>query len=229
MSLVARSYLWGRSLHIRNKRRRRGDSEYELLPMLVKSDKSAVDVGANRGVYTFPMAERAKHVFAYEPSPWVAGLLKRGAPKNVTVRNFAVSDERKTVTLRVPIRGDGTLAHNQGSIERYGDEGTASAEVQAVRLDDEGLEDVGFIKIDAEDHELPVIRGARQIILRDKPNLLIEVLGFAGNPRWHPLFDEVTALGYEAYALHRGALSPARSVEHLADGVGLNVIFLPRN
>ena len=154
MSLVARSYLWGRSLHIRNKRRRRGDSEYELLPMLVKSDKSAVDVGANRGVYTFPMAERAKHVFAYEPSPWVAGLLKRGAPKNVTVRNFAVSDERKTVTLRVPIRGDGTLAHNQGSIERYGDEGTASAEVQAVRLDDEGLEDVGFIKIDAEDHEL---------------------------------------------------------------------------
>jgi FkbM family methyltransferase len=187
----------------------------------------AIDVGANRGVYVFPLAARASHVYAYEPSPWLASYLARGVPSNVTVRPCAVSDKPGTVSLRVPIRADGSLSHNEGSIERYGTEGTRSAEVQCVRLDDENTGPVGFIKIDAEDHEIPVVRGARNIILRDRPNLLVEVLGFAQNPQWPALLAEIRALGYEGYALRDGALELASSLSNAQAAIGLNVVFLP--
>lgn len=226
--MFTRIYLWGRSLRIRHTRRRRGDREYDLLPMLVKPGKIAIDIGANRGVYTIPLAARASRVIAYEPSPWIADYLARGMPANVEVRQAAVSDTPGEVTLRVPVRADGSLAHNQGSIERYDDAGTKAAQVKCVRLDDEGIGPCGFIKIDAEDHEIPVVRGAREIILRDRPNMLIEVLGFADNPRWDPLYRELKGLGYEAYVLHNGALELATTAALAKHGnVGLNLVCLP--
>ena len=100
----------------------------------------AIDVGANRGVYTFPLSKRAAKVVAYEPSPWLADYLKRGSPANVIVRNVAVSDTPSVVTLRVPKTPHGKLQHNKGSIERYESEGMAEAQVEAVRLDDENLQ-----------------------------------------------------------------------------------------
>lgn len=223
-----RIYLCGRALRIRWVRRSRGDLEYNLLPMLLRPGTDSIDVGANRGLYTFPMSARSRHVWAYEPNPWVSALLARGAPKNVTVRNVAVSDTPGEVALRVPVRKDGSLAHNQGSIERYAESGTVEAVVPAVRLDDEGLENVGFIKIDAEDHEIPVVRGARALIMRDRPNMLIEVLGFADNARWQPLYDELKSLGYEAYAMVDGGLVlAAAAARHTTGRVGDNILFLP--
>jgi FkbM family methyltransferase len=228
MNAVYRAYLWGRALRIRWVRRSRGDLEYNLLPMLLRPGTDSIDVGANRGLYTFPMSERSRHVWAYEPNPWVSASLARGAPANVTVKNVAVSDTACTVTLRVPVRKDGSLAHNQGSIERYAEAGTVEAVVPAVRLDDEGLQNVGFIKIDAEDHEIPVVRGARALIMRDRPNLLIEVLDFSDNQRWQPLYDEMKSMGYEGYAMVEGGLVPAiTAARHPTGRIGLNILFLP--
>ncbi len=233
MSLATRAYLWGRSLRIRTARRLRGDFEYKLLPMLVRAGLDAIDVGANRGVYTIPMAARAKHVWAYEPNPWIAGYLAGGVPPNVTVKNLAVSSEPGTITLRVPLRPDGQLSHNQGSVEaveRFNDTKTVSADIKCVKLDDEEFGPIGFIKIDVEDHELPVVRGARKLIERNRPNMLVEVIGFAGNPRWLPLYDELRGMDYEAYVLLDGAMVPAAIINEKTTGkVGLNVVFLPVN
>lgn len=233
MSLPTRAYLWGRSLRIRTARSLRGDFEYKLLPLLVRSGLEAIDVGANRGVYAIPMAARAKHVWAYEPNPWIAGYFAKGAPANVTVKNLAVSSEPGTITLRVPLRPDGQLSHNQGSveaIERFNNTKTVSADIKCVKLDDEQFGTVGFIKIDVEDHELHVVRGARKLIARDRPNMLVEVIGFAGNPRWLPLYDELRSMDYEAYVLHDGALVLAANIDEKTTGkVGLNVVFLPIN
>ena len=50
---------------------------------------------------------------------------------------------------------------NQGASLNYGKVGDDYGEVtiEARRLDDEALTDVGFIKIDVEGHELEVLRG----------------------------------------------------------------------
>jgi hypothetical protein len=48
-------------------------------------------------------------------------------------------------------------------------------EVNVATLDSFGLSDIAFIKIDVEGHELSVLRGAVETIVRSRPNLLVEV------------------------------------------------------
>ena len=43
------------------------------------------------------------------------------------------------------------------------------------RLDDFALGNVGFVKIDVEGHELAVLKGARQLLVDQRPNLLVEI------------------------------------------------------
>jgi hypothetical protein len=47
-------------------------------------------------------------------------------------------------------------------------------EVACKPLDYYGLEDVGFLKIDVEGHELAVLRGATETISRSYPSILVE-------------------------------------------------------
>lgn len=48
-------------------------------------------------------------------------------------------------------------------------------DVQVKRLDDFGIADVDFIKIDVEGHELEVLKGGAATIERYRPVLLMEV------------------------------------------------------
>jgi hypothetical protein len=43
------------------------------------------------------------------------------------------------------------------------------------RLDDFALGNIGFVKIDVEGHELAVLKGARQLLIEQRPNLLVEI------------------------------------------------------
>ena len=47
-------------------------------------------------------------------------------------------------------------------------------EVDVTTLDQHALTNVGFIKIDVEGHELAVVKGAAETLVRECPNLLIE-------------------------------------------------------
>jgi hypothetical protein len=51
----------------------------------------------------------------------------------------------------------------------------ATIRVQRRQLDEYALEDVGFIKVDVEGHEMAVLIGAVQTIKRSRPNIMVEV------------------------------------------------------
>jgi FkbM family methyltransferase len=152
----------------------RGEREIRLLKNLVPRDRVAVDVGANMGTYTFFLDRLAASTVAFEPNPQLASRL-RAVFSRVDVRAKAVSDVSRTTTLRIPIVGDRD-AHERASVAVDFGEATPvrTIEVTAVPLDGEGLVDVGFLKIDAEQHELAVLRGAARLIGRDRPVILTE-------------------------------------------------------
>ncbi|MBM7173077.1 FkbM family methyltransferase, partial [Streptomyces sp. G44] len=50
-----------------------------------------------------------------------------------------------------------------------------AVDVPCLTLDGLGLRDVGFVKIDVDGNELPVLRGARELLTRDRPALFIEL------------------------------------------------------
>lgn len=183
------------------------------LRRIVPAGRNAVDAGANRGVYAYLIALRAKHVHAFEPNPVLSDYLRRARVRNITVVDAALSDTDGEGTLLVP-KVDG-----EASLGSHVDAASATpVTVRLARLDDFRLDDVGFLKIDVEGHELEVLRGAGATIKASRPNLLVEIEQRYRSGPIAEVFDHITGpLGYaHGYRWRRGDLLPldAAGVAH---------------
>jgi FkbM family methyltransferase len=117
------------------------------------------------------MRRYARHVFAYEPMPSLAQVLREKFPRRVTVEAMALSDSSGTVELRSPVvngvvvTGCSTISDEAAATYP----GLRAVEVPMERLDSVYRGNVGFIKIDVEGHEQAVLDGAIEIIRRCRP------------------------------------------------------------
>lgn len=180
------------------------------LQRLVPVGRGAVDAGANRGVYAFLIARRAKHVYAFEPHPALSRYLRRAKVSNITVFDVALSDTSGEGLLRVPeVDGEATLGAHVDADKAI------SLSVRLARLDDFALADIGFLKIDVEGHELHVLRGAAETIRRSRPIVFIEVERRYQTGSVDAVFDYLTgSLSYAyGYAWRRGRLLPLTDFE----------------
>jgi len=216
---------------------RRGEPEVRLLPYLVDSERASVDIGANKGVYTYFLARWSQHVHAFEPNPKLFSVLRRTMSRSsaATLSPLAIADQAGEAELRVPLRPSGYS--NQGSslsAVKVPDNFRAVS-VQTARLDDLDIPNIGFIKIDVEGFESQVLQGAHGIIARDRPVLLIEMEEKHRHQPIETAIAEVEALGYRGLVLHRGHLIDLADfdAEHFhrtpvspADYIN-NFIFLP--
>ncbi len=187
----------------------RSRGELRLLPALVPPGRRALDIGANKGIYTEVLSWLAPQVVAFEPNPWMTRILRRVAAGNVRVEAVALSDRPGRAELRVPQRRSGTLSHVSGSLVRHREVADSlGLEVELRSLDSYGFDDVGFIKIDVEGFEAAVLEGAQETLRRCRPHLLVEINeSHTGRPVQESL-AEITAAGYAGLFLHAGVLHP---------------------
>jgi FkbM family methyltransferase len=174
----------------------RFEPELRRLAQLAPPGGTAVDVGAWYGPWSRRLAQHATQVVALEPAPRAADVLRRTAPANVRVIEAAASDTNGEAQLWLPPQDGG--AEGVSSLTPS-ERNTRRLTVPTVTLDSLGLTDVTFIKIDVEGHELPVLRGAETTVLRDQPNLFIEL-----EVRMQPIAPAVELLagwGYRAWVL----------------------------
>jgi len=165
-------YAW----QIRTGRFHTGELEFQLLHSLVQAGDWVIDVGANVGHYTARMSRlvgAAGRVLAFEPVPKTFRLLAANARlfahENVTLLNVAVSQRATLSGIEVPsIQSGAYLAHLTGS--------TTGLQVLCLSLDSLQLpHSVSLIKIDAEGHELAVLKGMEKLLQRDRPTLIVEL------------------------------------------------------
>ena len=150
------------------------EPELRFVPHLVDPRRDAVDVGAWLGPWTRALARTARHVHAFEPQPRLAAHLRRVVADNVTVHEAAVGDEAGTATLLVDDRPGRDALARLAATAAEGPDGSQRVEVPVVRLDDVGLGDVGFVKIDVEGHEASALRGAERLLERCHPTIVLE-------------------------------------------------------
>ena len=156
--------------------------ETRFLLSLLRVPGLVIEVGANMGVHTVPMARAlgGRRLLALEPQPVIfqqlcANLALNGL-MNVTALPYACGSRTGAVRIDTPdyLRPGNFGAASVGAAARATARETT---VQCVRLDDlvpaDG-EAVGLIKIDVEGMELEVLRGARGILERDRPILYVE-------------------------------------------------------
>ncbi len=213
----------------------RGEAELTFLPEIVPKDRIAVDVGANKGVYTRVLADLASHVHAFEPNPKAFRWLNRALPDNVTAHQLALSDHDGNGALYVPKRGRGYSNQMASMSLKKANEPHGMIQVQTRTLDSCALTNVGFIKIDVEGYEAEVLAGAQGTIRHFKPTLLIEIEErHTGRPLNDSIAD-IESLGYTAHFLRNQSLSPFSDIDpaqhhatpYTAAGYVFNFVFLP--
>jgi FkbM family methyltransferase len=183
------------------------EPELRHLALFVPSDRTAVDVGTWWGPWSWWLARRVPRVEAFEPNASIYGELRRILPVNVALHNVALSDVRGESALWSPSTAFGTEGRSTLLAESIS--GGVAQRVQIVPLDELGLTDVGFIKIDVEGAELSVLRGGNALLQRDRPNLLVEIEEAHHSPEnMDRVFEYLKVLGYHGSFLRRGTWCP---------------------
>lgn len=121
-----------------------------------------VDAGAYIGDSTQIFLERGAEVYAFEPDPNAFECLKLNCPEAHCYNTALGHGEQYRVQI---------LGGNIGGKWLVTDPHSKN---QAVSLDSFHLNRLDLLKVDVEGFELFVLQGARQTILRCRPDLLIE-------------------------------------------------------
>lgn len=187
---------------------------------LLRSGDTVLDVGANIGVYTRFCSEFVGpegHVYSLEPVPETYTYLARNvahmALSNVECYNIAASDkDQEHAAMSMPEYTSGGSNIYEAKLSEQGD-----IPVKTNRLDTLFPQlSPQLIKCDVEGHELACLEGARELIARAKPWLVVEV----SNPK---TFDLLASFGYEGFVWKDGrfqAVTPSDRVP--------NYFFFPR-
>ncbi len=140
----------------------------------------AIDVGANVGFYAYAFSHVYDAVEAFEPQPDCVRQLTAFAAREprLRVHTLALSDAPGKATLSIPLvrgRWRTRAATGLGSLTPPPGFALRDLAVELATLDSFAFDDVGLIKIDVEGHEAAVLAGARQILQRCGPALIVEI------------------------------------------------------
>jgi FkbM family methyltransferase len=217
---------------------RAGEPELALLAKLVPRGGTAVDIGANQGVFAYALAGIAERVVAFEPNPDYAAFARWMLRSRAEVHELALSDQPGRARFYVPSSDQGMVLHLAGSLKRTHAQfrNIATFDVEVATLDDIGLHDVRFIKADVEGSEREVLAGARATIARDRPVILLELLSGTHQDPAAETAAICKDFGYEAVIVQRGekiAALPAilalgKNTSWGTDIESRNVLFQPR-
>jgi FkbM family methyltransferase len=203
------------------------EDEVRFVRRLLRPGMAAVDVGASFGIFSMTMANAAGpqgKVWAFEPTPATAEFLQATLALNrahqVHLTRAAVSDTPGTVEFI-------TSAHSElNAVAAAGEAGGEVLVVPSVTLDqaaaNHGWQDVDFVKLDVEGHELQVIAGGRSFFTTASPLVMFEIKAREGVDL-RPLAP-FQSMGYEFYRLVPGPMLLAPFAPgQVLDGFALNL------
>jgi FkbM family methyltransferase len=209
--------------------------DFAMLLALVPAGGTFVDVGANIGWYSVhvALADPSARVLAIEPIPssfrWLEGAVGSNGLRNVTTLNVAVAAEPGEVVLYV----DAAISGAASSAPSTGPVGLDRVSCPAVTLDDVVTRlggAVHVLKLDIEGAELFALRGAGNVLARQRPLVFCEMLRKLARPfGYHP--NEIIALmrtrDYDCYRAEETRLVPFHTMDE--ETTETNFYFLHRD
>jgi len=216
-------------------------SQQFLLPFLVRNGDTVLDIGANTGQFTVPLASHVGAsgvVHAFEPicstfSELKVAVEQNGIATRVKLCNFALGDSARVADFTIPKDRPTEATAVPHRAERWTDFRTApekyvTQSCTVVRLDDylqeSDIRAVSFLKCDVEGGEFQVMRGATNLLRGPSPPvLMMEIFKgwtrtFGYEPREIIDFLEKEAR-YECYWISPTGLKRVRSRDPVIPGI----------
>lgn len=149
----------------------------KILREHVKDGMNCVDVGCHKGEILEEMlrlSPTGRH-FAFEPIPTMFDELRRKFSQRCTILPYALSDNEGITTFNFVRNAPAYSGINR---RKYA---VAKPDIEEIEVELKRLDDViptgisiGLIKIDVEGAELGVLRGAKDLLNRDRPLVIFE-------------------------------------------------------
>lgn len=156
--------------------------ELNMIKDYVKPGETVIDIGGNLGFFVLILNElvgKSGKIYSFEPSKILnqklASTIKINNLKNVTLINLGLGETEVSTTLHYNPNQSGL-----SSIVNASESNSLSEEIGITTLDKYSANlsgRVSFIKIDTEGYEPQVLRGAKELIQRNKPTIYIELGG----------------------------------------------------
>jgi FkbM family methyltransferase len=221
----------------RNLRWSKHEPETPYLADLLSGAPLCLHVGASDGRHSYVMtrvAPRAR-IHAFEPSEFTYQVLKtciawHGLGDRVTAVHAAVADKPGELMLVTPQKMSGRMGRAYAYVSETIPNGPARPDLEdmgsvvqttpVVDLDGycaaNGVDRVDFIRMDIEGAELKALEGARAILDRDRPHVLLEIHPAMLQARFGGSAEQVVALfrdrGYRMFALNGDRLEERTTV-----------------
>ena len=164
----------------------------EKLQLYIKKNAVILDIGANIGNHSVYWAVRsdAKKIYSFEPVEDFFKILKRNVEINrvnnkVKIFNIGLSDQKinGSISHYDPTNIGGT------AIKQDLNGNLALDKLDNIKIEEDTID---FVKIDVEGHELEVLKGAKETLLKYKPVISLEI--FSENKT--KVHEYLTKLGY---------------------------------
>ncbi len=231
----------GMRLASRIKKNKFLDPEASLIGRFAKRGDIAVDVGANGADWSYQMYHitgREGRVFAFEADPYYArvtavviGLMSM---KGVQLFSFGLSDKEEEVPLRV-LDGGNQRVSGWATVDKSATRDQAGITMIRLKTLDSlvpkypELLRTAFFKCDVEGYELFVFRGAKEIITKARPAIVLEIGNFQKQgysaQDVHVFFK---AMDYLAFAfIPSGRLARTDALLEHPMAVNVNRLLLP--
>jgi FkbM family methyltransferase len=165
------------------------EMEVRLFKKHLTPQSNVVEVGANLGLHSVPLAKIANKgkVICFEPQRIIFQILCANIAINdlinVFAYNKAVSDTEREITIQSSDYETpwnyGAFSIEKGMSTESAFKGVVSSESgTAIRLDTfrpvTELPSIDLLKIDAEQHEIAVLNGAEKLVARHRPVIFVE-------------------------------------------------------
>ena len=153
------------------------EPELEHIDDYIAGTRTAIDIGSNAGMYTYALAKRFDRVVAFEINENVTRNTRRYNRGNIEVVHCGLSSQPGRATLYLPVASGVEMA-GWASLDRGnlpGAEKLIEIEAELKPLDEFGITNVDFIKIDVEGHEVEVLKGAADTLAKWRPMVLVEL------------------------------------------------------
>jgi FkbM family methyltransferase len=164
----------------------------EWTKQLVTKEKNFLDIGSHTGTYAISLADLCEEVYCFEPQKLtyyaLCGSVALSNKRNITCFQTGLGSEDQVgiKTLKIVSNdGGGSSIHAETGILR-------EEQIEIKSLDSYQIRNIGFIKMDVEENELDVLKGATETIIQSNyPKILFE-----SNPndvtRQQALFEYIT-------------------------------------